>query len=200
MDIMELGIEEARKTMNEGFGGPFGAVIVDSNNNVIAVASNTVLKDNDPTAHAEINAIRKACKKLNTHDLTGYKIYATGYPCPMCLSAIIWSNIKEVYYGTDLNDAEKIGFRDQKIYDFINKKDLTLLDIEKINYEILNIFKWIKTNKEYIIYTDNTVDLNGNLNVYASIYENNKLVNIETDEEWFQIEKILKNISSGGVV
>lgn len=141
MDIMELGIEEARKTMNEGFGGPFGAVIVDSNYNVIAVASNTVLKDNDPTAHAEINAIRKACKKLNTHDLTGYKIYATGYPCPMCLSAIIWSNIKEVYYGTDLNDAEKIGFRDQKIYDFINKKDLTLLDIEQIKHdECLKLF------------------------------------------------------------
>lgn len=141
MDIMELGIEEARKTMNEGFGGPFGAVIVDSNNNVIAVASNTVLKDNDPTAHAEINAIRKACKKLNTHDLTGYKIYATGYPCPMCLSAIIWANIKEVYYGTDLNDAEKIGFRDQKIYDFINKKDLTLLDIEQIKHdECLKLF------------------------------------------------------------
>lgn len=141
MDIMKLGIEEARKTMNEGFGGPFGAVIVDSNNNIIAVASNTVLKDNDPTAHAEINAIRKACKKLNTHDLTGYKIYATGYPCPMCLSAIIWSNIKEVYYGTDLNDAEKIGFRDQKIYDFINKKDLTLLDIEQIKHdECLKLF------------------------------------------------------------
>lgn len=141
MDIMKLGIEEARKTMNEGFGGPFGAVIVDSNNNTIAVASNTVLKDNDPTAHAEINAIRKACKKLNTHDLTGYKIYATGYPCPMCLSAIIWSNIKEVYYGTDLNDAEKIGFRDQKIYDFINKKDLTLLDIEQIKHdECLKLF------------------------------------------------------------
>lgn len=141
MDIMELGIEEARKTMNEGFGGPFGAVIVDSNNNVIAVASNTVLKDNDPTAHAEINAIRKACKKLNTHDLTGYKIYATGYPCPMCLSAIIWSNIKEVYYGTNLNDAEKIGFRDQKIYDFINKKDLTLLNIEQIKHdECLKLF------------------------------------------------------------
>lgn len=141
MDIMKLGIEEARKTMNEGFGGPFGAVIVDNNNNVIAVASNTVLKDNDPTAHAEINAIRKACKKLNTHDLTGYKIYATGYPCPMCLSAIIWSNIKEVYYGTDLKDAEKIGFRDQKIYDFINKKDLTLLNVEQIKHdECLKLF------------------------------------------------------------
>lgn len=141
MDIMELGIEEVRKTMNEGFGGPFGAVIVDSNNNIIAVASNTVLKDNDPTAHAEINAIKKACKKLNTHDLTGYKIYATGYPCPMCLSAIIWANIKEVYYGTDLKDAEKIGFRDQKIYDFINKKDLTLLNVEQIKHdECLKLF------------------------------------------------------------
>lgn len=141
MDIMKLGIEEARKTMNEGFGGPFGAVIVDSNYNVIAVASNTVLKDNDPTAHAEINAIKKACKKLNTHDLTGYKIYATGYPCPMCLSAIIWANIKEVYYGTDLKDAEKIGFRDQKIYDFINKKDLTLLNVEQIKHdECLKLF------------------------------------------------------------
>ena len=141
MDIMELGIEEARKTMNEGFGGPFGAVIVDSNNNIIAVASNTVLKDNDPTAHAEINAIKKACKKLNTHDLTGYKIYATGYPCPMCLSAIIWANIKEVYYGTDLKDAEKIGFRDQKIHDFINKKDLTLLNVEQIKHdECLKLF------------------------------------------------------------
>lgn len=84
----------------------------------------------------------------------------------------------------------------------MNKKILTIINSDgtKINYEILNIFKWIKTNKEYIIYTDNTVDLNGNLNVYASIYENNKLVNIETDEEWFQIGKILKNISSGGVV
>ena len=71
----------------------------------------------------------------------------------------------------------------------MNKKILTIINSDgtKINYEILNIFKWIKTNKEYIIYTDNTVDLNGNLNVYASIYENNKLVNIETDEEWFQI-------------
>jgi len=84
----------------------------------------------------------------------------------------------------------------------MNKKILTIINSDgtKINYEILNIFKWIKTNKEYIIYTDNTVDLNGNLNIYASIYENNKLINIETDEEWFQIEKILKNISSGGVL
>lgn len=142
MDIMKLGIEEANKTMKQGIGGPFGAVIVDKNNNVVAVSSNTVLKDNDPTAHAEINVIRKACKKLNTYDLTGYKLYATSYPCPMCLSAIIWANIKEVYYGTDLGDAYKIGFRDQKIYDFINKKDLKLLDLQQLERkECLKLFE-----------------------------------------------------------
>lgn len=142
MDIMKLGIEEANKTMKQGIGGPFGAVIVDKNNNVVAVSSNTVLKDNDPTAHAEINVIRKACKKLNTYDLTEYKLYATSYPCPMCLSAIIWANIKEVYYGTDLGDAYKIGFRDQKIYDFINKKDLKLLDLQQLERkECLKLFE-----------------------------------------------------------
>ena len=102
--MMKLGIEEARKTMNMNMGGPFGAVIVDKDDNVVAVASNTVLASHDPTAHAEVNAIRKAGEKLGTHDLSGCKLYATGYPCPMCLSAIIWSNIKTVYYGTNLDD------------------------------------------------------------------------------------------------
>ena len=91
--IMQLGIDKARETMNKNYGGPFGAVIV-KDNQVIAISSNSVLKDNDPTAHAEINAIREACHKLKTYDLTGCVLYATGYPCPMCLSAIIWSNIK----------------------------------------------------------------------------------------------------------
>ena len=72
--MMKLGVEEARKTMNENIGGPFGAVVVDENDNVIAIASNTVLSDSDPTAHAEINAIRKAGKVLNSHDLSGCKI------------------------------------------------------------------------------------------------------------------------------
>lgn len=119
-EIMKLGIEEARRTMNENIGGPFGAVITDLEGNVIAVASNTVLGDHDPTAHAEVNAIRKAGKILKTHDLSNCKLYATGYPCPMCLSAIIWANIKEVYFGCTPKDAEKIGFRDDFIYRFIN--------------------------------------------------------------------------------
>ena len=148
--IMNLGIEEARKTMNQNMGGPFGAVITDSNNKVIAVSSNTVLASHDPTAHAEINVIRKACAKLKTHNLEGYKLYATGYPCPMCLSAIIWANIKEVYYGTDLKDAEKIGFRDDFIYDYIKNNNNDVLTLKQLDHdECLKLFKeYSDKNKE----------------------------------------------------
>lgn len=149
--MMNLGVEEARKTMNQNIGGPFGAVIIDKNNNVIAVASNTVLGSHDPTAHAEVNAIRKAGKLLGTHDLSGCKLYATGYPCPMCLSAIIWSNIDEVYYGTDLKEAEKIGFRDQKIYDFLSGKDVKLLKINQQDHDMcLKLFKEYEEKKKII--------------------------------------------------
>ena len=149
--IMKLGIDKARETMNKNYGGPFGAVIV-KDNNIIAVSSNSVLKDNDPTAHAEINAIREACQKLNTYDLKGCTLYAPGYPCPMCLSAIIWSNIKKVYYGTNLKDAEKIGFRDDCIYNFINKtKDNNILELENINREeCLKLFEEYKNSQKTI--------------------------------------------------
>lgn len=148
--IMTLGINEARKTMNENKGGPFGAVITDKNGNIISVASNLVLESHDPTAHAEVMAIRCASKKLGTHDLSNCVLYATGYPCPMCISAIIWANIKEVYYGTDLNDASKIGFRDDFIYDFIKNKDSNILDIKQISREkCLELFnEYEKNNKE----------------------------------------------------
>lgn len=142
--MMELGIEEARKTMNKDFGGPFGAVITDEYNNVIAVASNTVLKDHDPTAHAEINAIRKATAILGTYDLSRCKIYATGYPCPMCLSAIVWANIKEVYYGTSLSDAKKIGFRDDFIYDYLKGNNNGLIKLVNLEHD-----KCIKLFEEY---------------------------------------------------
>ncbi|MCR5209824.1 MAG: nucleoside deaminase [Lachnospiraceae bacterium] len=120
-DIMQLGIEEARKTMTENLGGPFGAVVV-KDGEVISVASNHVLAHKDPTAHAEIEAIRNACQKLDTYDLSGCEIYATGYPCPMCLSAIMWANIRKVYVCGLPEDAEKIGFRDDFIYRFIRNK------------------------------------------------------------------------------
>ena len=116
--MMQYAIDRARDTMLKNYGGPFGACIV-KDGVVIAISSNTVLKDQDPTAHAEINAIRSACKILGSYDLSGCVLYTTGYPCPMCLSAIMWANIHEVFYGADLEDAEKIGFRDDFIYRFI---------------------------------------------------------------------------------
>lgn len=120
--VISLAIEQARKTMNQNIGGPFGAAIIDKNGNIISVSSNTVLRDNDPTAHAEVNAIREACKKINSYDLSECILYTTAYPCPMCLSAIIWANIKKIYFGCRAQDAEKIGFRDDFIYRFIENK------------------------------------------------------------------------------
>lgn len=128
-EYMDLGVAEATVTMHQNIGGPFGAVIV-KDGEIISIASNTVLQDNDPTAHAEMNAIRKACKKLGTYDLTGCELYATGYPCPMCLSAIIWANIKKVYYCNDVKQAEEIGFRDDFIYDYIRNENPEVLDLE----------------------------------------------------------------------
>ena len=149
--IMKLGIEKARDTMMKNYGGPFGAVIV-KNNEIIAVASNTTLRDNDPTAHAEINAIREAGKKLGTHDLKDCVLYATGYPCPMCLSAIIWANIKEVYYGTTLKDAEEIGFRDDFMYNFIrNGNHGKVLNLSKLDREeCLKLLEEYKNNNKTI--------------------------------------------------
>ena len=142
--IMTLGINQARKTMNANKGGPFGAVITDKKGNIISISSNLVLETYDPTAHAEINAIREASKKLKTHDLSNCILYATGYPCPMCLSAIIWANIQTVYYGTNVNEAEEIGFRDDFIYNFIQDglQDKTILEIEEKNrQDCLVLFK-----------------------------------------------------------
>lgn len=152
-EIMYQGITLAMETSKLNLGGPFGAVVV-KDGEIIAVASNSVLMDNDPTAHAEMNAIRKACKKLNTYDLSGCELYATGYPCPMCLSAIIWSNIKTVYYGCTPQDAAEIGFRDDFIYDYIinlrnNSEDKSILNLTELNREdCLTLFNaYVQNNK-----------------------------------------------------
>ena len=141
---MMLAVEQARKTMSVNIGGPFGAAITDKDGNIIAVNSNHVLGSNDPTAHAEIMAIRDACRKLGTHDLSGYVMHATGYPCPMCLAAMIWANIKVCYYGNTPKDAEEIGFRDDFIYEFINNgcKDEDIIKFEQVEHkECLELFK-----------------------------------------------------------
>lgn len=128
--IMNLAVKEAKRTMKKNIGGPFGAAIV-KDGELIAVSSNHVLSSHDPTAHAEIMAIRKAGRRLKTHDLSGCEIYASGYPCPMCLSAIIWANIKKVYVSGMPKDAEDIGFRDDYIYRFI-KSDMADKDVLEI--------------------------------------------------------------------
>ncbi|MBQ3184452.1 MAG: nucleoside deaminase [Firmicutes bacterium] len=109
--FMELAINEAKKGIRNKEGGPFGSVIV-KDGKVVGRGHNKVVANNDPTAHGEMMAIRDACNRLGTFDLTGCELYTTSEPCPMCKCAIMWANIKKVYYGCTVNDAEDIGFRD----------------------------------------------------------------------------------------
>lgn len=130
---IELALEEAKKGVLAGKGGPFGAVIV-KDGQILSIASNEVLYSNDPTAHAEILAIRRASEKLQNYDLSGCIIYATGNPCPMCLAAIIWANIKKVYYSASVEAAEKIGFRDSMIFRHICGEE-SILEMNQIESE-----------------------------------------------------------------
>jgi guanine deaminase len=102
-------------------GGPFGAIIVDHNNNIIGEGYNQVTLNNDPTCHAEIVCIRNACKNIDSYKLNGCTIYTSCEPCPMCLSAIYWSRIDKIYYSNTRFDAKKINFDDEFIYNEINK-------------------------------------------------------------------------------
>jgi len=133
-EIMDLCVKSCMEGMENHEGGPFGSAIV-KDGKVIAVAHNTVIGDNDPTAHGEVNAIRQACKKLNTFDLSGCELYTTSEPCPMCMSAIIWANISKVYYGCTVEDARDIGFRDEHILKFLKEgcKDKNILDLGAVD-------------------------------------------------------------------
>lgn len=115
-----MAIEMAKKSVENG-GGPFGAVIV-RNDVVISGSSNSVTKNNDPTAHAEVNAIRQASAKLNNFDLSGCEIYTSCEPCPMCLGAIYWARIDKIYYACNKDDARNAGFDDSFIYQELEKK------------------------------------------------------------------------------
>ena len=113
-DFMREAIALAVENIKSG-GGPFGAVIV-KDGNVVATGANRVTANNDPTAHAEVSAIRAACAKLGTFDLSGCVIYTSCEPCPMCLGAIYWAHIDKIYYGANQYDAAKIDFDDSFIY------------------------------------------------------------------------------------
>lgn len=132
---MKMAVEEAFLGMRKGDGGPFGAVIV-KDGEVIARAHNEVLKTNDPTMHAEVNAIRKATQKLGRFDLSDCEIYSSCEPCPMCFAAIHWAKMKSLYVGASRYDAADIGFDDQYIYDVINQTATTQqVHIETIDCE-----------------------------------------------------------------
>lgn len=120
---MQMAIDVAYSGVKEGAGGPFGAVIV-KDNQVISEGHNCVIRDTDPTAHAEVVAIRKAAKVLDQFDLTGCEIYVNGMPCPMCMGAIFWSRIDRVYYACDPEEARMIGFDDAKFYEEMKKSPL----------------------------------------------------------------------------
>lgn len=115
--FMKKAIELSIESVNNG-GGPFGAVIV-KDGKIISATSNSVTQNNDPTAHAEVNAIREATQKLGTFDLSGCEIYSSCEPCPMCLGAIYWARLDKLYFANNKTDAKEIGFDDSFIYDEI---------------------------------------------------------------------------------
>lgn len=141
---MDLAKNASIRGFSNGEGGPFGAVITDMEGNIIAEGNNQVLCDKDPTAHAEVVTIRKACKKLNTYDLSNYILYTSCEPCPMCLSAIIWSNIKTVYYGCTKEDAASIGFRDNDIYKYLSGENKDLIQLHQMDRD-----ECVKAFEEY---------------------------------------------------
>lgn len=155
-EYMKVAKDLADSNLVTNVGGPFGACIV-KDGKIIGKGSNRVLSDNDPTAHAEVNAIRDACKNINSYDLTGCDLYTSCFPCPMCLSAIIWSNIKRVYYGNTKEDAAIIGFRDDYIYDYIKNMEDGSLDNEVLELQSMDRDETIKTFKNFVSKNDKTI-------------------------------------------
>ena len=153
-EFMKVAKELSEENITTNAGGPFGACIV-KDGKIIGKGSNHVLLNNDPTSHAEIEAIRDACKNIDSYDLSNCELYTSCYPCPMCLSAIIWSNIKKVYYGNTKEDAESIGFRDNYIYEFIknNNSDKNILDLESMDRnETIKVFEEYTKKEDKEIY------------------------------------------------
>ena len=143
--FMARAIELSIESVNTG-GGPFGSVIV-KDEKIIAEGFNKVTSTNDPTAHGEIVAIRKACKSLNNFNLSGCELYSTCEPCPMCLSAIYWAHIEKVYYANTRDDAQKIDFDDSLIYSELlkNVKKRKISMVQMMRDEALKAFElWDK--------------------------------------------------------
>ena len=155
-EYMKIAKELSEDNLKTNVGGPFGACIV-KDGKIIGKGSNHVLANNDPTAHAEVMAIRDACKNINSYDLSGCEIYTSCYPCPMCLSAIIWSNIKKCYYGNTKEDAAAIGFRDDFIYDYINNIDNESNGSDTLELQSMDRDETIKAFNDFSNKEDKTI-------------------------------------------
>lgn len=143
--FMYEAIKEAYDGINNGHGGPFGCVIV-KDDKIVGRGHNEVLKNNDPTCHGEMMAIRDACKNLGTFDLTGCDLYTSAEPCIQCLGAILWANVDKVYYGCSVKDTDSIGFRDE-IFDKDIKELRTNIQIPLMRDRCLKLFEdYTKTN------------------------------------------------------
>lgn len=151
--FIEKAIKLSEKGMNSNAGGPFGCVVV-KDNKIIAEGYNQVTTDNDPTAHAEVVAIRKACESLKSFQLDDCIIYTSCEPCPMCLGAIYWSRPKAVYYACTKEDAAEIDFDDQFIYEEIDKNisDRTIKFINIEQEKGIEVFKQWKTKADKTVY------------------------------------------------
>lgn len=153
---MQICKELAEDNIKTKVGGPFGACVV-KDGKIIGRGSNHVIKNNDPTAHAEIMAIREACDNIQSYDLFDCEIYTSCFPCPMCLSAIIWANIKTVYYGNTKEDAANIGFRDDYIYEFIKKLSMGDDDNNIVSFQMMDREETIQTFEKYKDLTDKII-------------------------------------------
>ena len=149
---MSRAIELSIESVKSG-GGPFGSVII-KNNEIISEGMNRVTKNNDPTAHGEIVAIRNACKNLNDFSLKGCELYTSCEPCPMCLSAIYWSRIDKIYYANTRDDAKKIDFDDSLIYSELTKKikERKIPTAQLMRDEALQGFKLWKNTENKVKY------------------------------------------------
>lgn len=149
---MNIAFEESFTSIRNNLGGPFGAVVV-MNGEIIGKGGNRVLEQNDPTAHAEIMAIREACKNINRIDLTGSVLYTTCEPCPMCFSAIYWANVQTVYFTMTRMDAGSMGFRDNHLYKEMNVP----VNDRKVDFVQLNHHKASSLLKEWNAKPDKTL-------------------------------------------
>lgn len=151
MIFMDEALKEAYEGIHKGHGGPFGSVVV-KDGGIVGRGHNRVVYKKDPTCHGEIEAIRDACRTLDTFDLAGCELYTTAEPCPMCLGAILWANITTVYYGCSRIDTNSIGFRDDVFYEQLSGAKELVQFKETDRTECLKLFDAYKKMSDNVIY------------------------------------------------